>query len=91
MGYDAANKGKAGDMPEGYPGLSKMTVNDVMKLQSEGKVFATGRYQIIPKTLAGLMAGNYGNTGVKGTDLYDAATQDKLVTALTEIAAKQKV
>jgi len=81
-GYDAANKGKAGDMPGGYPGLSKMTVNDVMRLQSEGKVFATGRYQIIPKTLAGLMSGAYGNTGVKGSDLYDASTQDKLGTAL---------
>jgi hypothetical protein len=81
-GYDAANKGKSGDMPGGYPGLSKMTVNDVMRLQSEGKVFATGRYQIIPKTLAGLMSGAYGNTGVKGDDLYDASTQDKLGTAL---------
>ena len=81
-GYDAANKGRAGDMPGGYPGLSKMTVNDVMRLQSEGKVFATGRYQIIPKTLAGLMSGAYGNTGVKGSDLYDASTQDKLGTAL---------
>jgi hypothetical protein len=81
-GYDAANKGKAGDLPGGYPGLSQMTVNDVMRLQSEGKVFATGRYQIIPKTLAGLMSGTYGNTGVKGSDLYDASTQDKLATAL---------
>jgi hypothetical protein len=89
MGYDAANKGKAGDMPGGYPGLSQMTVNDVMRLQSEGKVFATGRYQIIPKTLAGLMSGAYGDTGVKGSDLYDASTQDKLVTALINKRLKQ--
>jgi hypothetical protein len=89
MGYDAANKGKAGDMPGGYPGLSKMTVNEVMRLQSEGKVFATGRYQIIPTTLAGLMTGSYGNTGVKGGDLYDASTQDKLVTALINKRLKQ--
>jgi hypothetical protein len=89
MGYDAANKGKAGDMPGGYPGLSKMTVNDVMRLQSEGKVFATGRYQIIPKTLAGLMSGAYGDTGVKGSDLYDASTQDKLATALINNRLKQ--
>jgi hypothetical protein len=89
MGYDAANKGKAGDMPGGYPGLSKMTVNEVMRLQSEGKVFATGRYQIIPTTLAGLMSGAYGNTGVKGGDLYDASTQDKLGTALINKRLKQ--
>lgn len=89
MGYDAANKGKAGDMPGGYPGLSQMTVNDVMRLQSEGKVFATGRYQIIPKTLAGLMSGAYGDTGVKGSDLYDASTQDKLGTALINKRLKQ--
>lgn len=88
MGYDAANKGNAGDMPGGYPGLSKLTVNDVMRLQSEGKLFATGRYQIIPQTLKGLMAG-YGNSGVKGGDLYDASTQDKLVTALINARLKQ--
>jgi hypothetical protein len=89
MGYDAANKGKAGDMPGGYPGLSKMTVDDVMRLQAERKVFATGRYQIIPSTLAGLMNGEYGETGVKGSDLYDASTQDKLVTALINKRLKQ--
>jgi murein DD-endopeptidase MepM/ murein hydrolase activator NlpD len=88
MGYDAANRGNAGDMPGGYPGLSKLTVNDVMRLQSEGKLFATGRYQIIPQTLAGLMAG-YGNSGVKGSDLYDASTQDRLATALINERLKQ--
>lgn len=88
-GYDAANKGKAGDMPGGYPGLSGLTVDDVMKLQSDGKIFAAGRYQIIPKTLAGLMAGNYGNTGVKGSDLFNAATQDKLTTALINARIKE--
>jgi hypothetical protein len=88
-GYDAANKGNAGDMPEGYPGLSKLTVNEVMGLQSAGKVFAAGRYQIIPKTLAGLMSGAYGNTGVKGDDLYNASTQDKLATALINKRLKE--
>jgi len=81
-GYDAANKGNAGDMPGGYPGLSGLTVNDVMKLQSDGKIFAAGRYQIIPGTLAGLMAG--GKAGVKGNDLFNAETQDKLATTLID-------
>jgi hypothetical protein len=84
MGYDAANKGKAGDMKKGYPGLSGLTVHEVMKLQSDGEIFAAGMYQIIPKTLAGLMAGNYGATGVKGTDIFNAATQDKLTATLID-------
>jgi hypothetical protein len=60
-----------------------------MRLQSDGKVFATGRYQIIPKTLAGLMSGAYGNTGVSGNDLYDASAQDKLATALINKRLRQ--
>jgi hypothetical protein len=63
MGYDAANKGKAGDTPGGIPGLSNMTIQQVMKLQSEKKLFAAGKYQIIPSTLAGLMNGAYGSEG----------------------------
>jgi hypothetical protein len=81
-GYDAANKGKAGDTPGGMPGLSNMKVADVMRLQQEKKLFAVGRYQIVPDTLAELIKGTYGNTGVSLNDTFNAATQDKLVTAL---------
>jgi hypothetical protein len=81
-GYDAANKGKAGDTPGGMPGLSNMKVADVMRLQKEKKLFAAGRYQIVPDTLAELIKGTYGNTGVSLNDTFNAATQDKLVTAL---------
>lgn len=63
-------------------GLSQMTVQDVMKLQRDGKVHAAGRYQIIAGTLAGLMNGGYGVTGVKPTDPFNQATQDKLGVAL---------
>jgi len=89
MGYEAANKGNAGDLPGGYPGLTKMTINDVLKAQSDGKIFAAGRYQIIPKTLLGLLSGKYGSTGVKGDDLFDASTQDKLGSALINQRLKQ--
>ena len=78
MGYDAINKGKAGDTPNGMPGLSKMSVGDVMKLQQEKKVFAAGRYQIIPTTLEGLVKSGV----VKKEDIFDAQTQDKLATEL---------
>ena len=82
MGYDAANKGRAGDTKKGHPGLSGLTVHEVMKLQSDGKIFAAGKYQIIPSTLAGLIVS--GKTGVKGTDIFNAATQDKLGAALID-------
>lgn len=88
-GYDAANKGKAGDMPNGLPGLSNMSVGDVMRLQSNKEIFAAGRYQIIPDTLAGLISGKYGNIGVSLNDKFDAATQDKLATALINKRLKQ--
>lgn len=89
MGYDAANKGKAGDTPGGMPGLSNMRIGEVMQLQSEGKLFAAGRYQIIPKTLAGLMSGAYGNTGLTLNDVFDKETQDKLVQTLIDKRLKQ--
>ena len=63
-------------------GLSAMTVSQVLELQGEKKVFAAGRYQIIPGTLSGLLAGKYGSTGVNLNDLFNAANQDKLAVAL---------
>ena len=89
MGYDAANKGKAGDTPEGMPGLSNMKIGEVMQLQGERKLFAAGRYQIIPKTLAGLMKGAYGNTGLTLNDVFDKTTQDKLAQTLIDKRLKQ--
>jgi len=89
MGYDAANKGKAGDTPEGMPGLSNMKIGEVMQLQGERKLFAAGRYQIIPKTLAGLMSGAYGNTGLTLNDVFDKTAQDKLAQTLIDKRLKQ--
>lgn len=78
MGYDAANKGKAGDMPNGMPGLSTKKVGEVMKLQSEKQLFAAGKYQIIPETLNRLV-----NQGIVSmNDTFDKETQDKLGKAL---------
>jgi hypothetical protein len=80
MGYDAANNGRAGDMPNGMPGLSSKKVGEVMKLQSDKprRLFAAGKYQIIPTTLAGLV-----NRGVVSVDdIFNEKTQDKLGQAL---------
>jgi hypothetical protein len=88
-GYDAFNRGgyngghsniRPGNTYNGRK-LSQMTIGEVMAAQND-ELHATGRYQIIGETLANLMKGNYGATGVKSTDLYNAATQDKLAIAL---------
>lgn len=68
--------------------LTQRTVAEVMRLQAAGELHATGRYQIIASTLKGLMNGNYGDTGVKPTDLYDPVTQDKLGIALIKYRLK---
>ena len=63
-GYDAMNEGGSGEGLNNRAygsanskdvfgrGLSEMTVAEVMDLQRRGKVFAAGRYQFIPETLA---------------------------------------
>jgi hypothetical protein len=89
MGYDAANRGKAGDMPGGIPGLSSMKVGEVMQLQADKKLFAAGAYQIIPNTLADLMNGVFGKTGVSMNDTFDQNTQDKLGQTLLNFALKK--
>ncbi len=77
-GYDAANRGKAGDMLQGYPGLSRLTVGQVMDLQARKEIFAAGRYQIIPQTLASLI-----KSGVaKREDIFSPVVQDKLAMEL---------
>lgn len=82
MGYDAANRGKAGDMPNGLPGLSTKTVGEVMRMQANKELFAAGKYQIIPATLKGLV-----NQGVaKETDIFNKETQDKLAQSLYNTA-----
>ena len=64
--------------------LTDMTVGEIMKLQSEVgddgklKLFAVGRYQIIPLTMKKAVA----DSGVSKEDLFDPQTQDKLGVAL---------
>lgn len=59
--------------------LSDYTVGEVMQFQRHprdrtGQLWATGRYQIIPDTLKGLIK----NAKVSLSDKYDKQTQDKL-------------
>ena len=65
-------------MPQGYPGLSRLTVGQVMDLQARKELFAAGRYQIIPQTLASLV-----KSGVaKREDIFSPVIQDKLAMEL---------
>jgi len=74
MGYDAANRGKAGDTPGGMPGLSSMTVGEVRRLQKERQLFAAGAYQIIPNTMDMIIK----NGIAKDSDIFNKETQDKM-------------
>jgi len=66
-----------------YPKLKKVlssyTIGEVKKFQSNsrsgsGQLFATGRYQIIPNTLKGIVA----KSGFTDTDKYSPTNQDRL-------------
>ena len=76
--YNSINRGNAGDTPGGAKSvfgkdLTDMTVGEVMSLQQQGKVYAVGKYQIIPSTMKDFVA----NSDVESTDKFDAATQEK--------------
>jgi hypothetical protein len=76
--YTSVNRGKAGDTPAGWPGLDRLTIGAVQKLQSDRTLFAVGRYQFIPETLRMAVAA----AGFRASDLFSPETQDWLAVAL---------
>jgi hypothetical protein len=83
MGYDAANRGNAGDTSGGIKAITgksanQLTVREVMQLQDRGQLHAFGRYQIIGSTMRNAVR----DAGVSLDDKMDATTQDRLGTAL---------
>lgn len=86
--YDAINRGRAGDTPGGYPGLSNMTIKQVMDLQRQG-YNATGRYQFIPGTLRETVR----DAGLDpNTTKFSPEVQDQLfVTRLTRSRARARL
>ena len=77
-GYNSVNRGDAGDTPGGAQSifgkpLTEMTVGEVVKAQQTGKVFAVGKYQIIPKTMTGFLT----QMKISSNDKFDEATQEK--------------
>ena len=77
--YNAMNRGKAGDSPEGpkhYFGknLTDMTIGEVKRLQSQGKLNAAGRYQIVGVSLPTAQS----SAGLTNNDKFDQDNQDLL-------------
>ena len=78
-GYDAFNrKGAGGTYPRSNSlngtKISQLTVGEVMAEQSAGRLYAVGRYQYIPSTLASRVEKGI----IRTSDLFNAQTQDKL-------------
>ena len=76
--YNSVNQGVAGDTPGGAKSilgkdLTDMTVGEVMAAQSSGKLFAVGKYQIIPGTMKEFVSG----AGIDPDAKFDATTQEK--------------
>jgi len=86
-GYNSMNQGTSGSSIVGSThnassilgkNLTEMTVGEVMEHQESGKLYAAGRYQIIPSTMKMAVA----RAGVSPDDLFNQSTQDKLGLAL---------
>jgi len=85
-GLNSVNRGNAGDTPGGSKSifgkdLSEMTVGEIMQAQKEGRVFAVGKYQFIPGTLAGAVS--YTKTPLNSK--FNSATQNKLFDYLIDV------
>jgi tape measure domain-containing protein len=76
--YTSINRGRAGDTPGGMPGLTNMSVGQVMEMQKAGRAFAVGAYQFIPKTLEGAVK----RLGIDSGERFSPGLQDKLAQEL---------
>ena len=74
--WDSVNRGHAGDSRP-IPGLSRMTIGQVMDLQRKG-VFAVGAFQFIPSTLKMAVKA----AGLSTSDQFNPANQERLAVAL---------
>ena len=86
-GYNSMNQGTRGGRIVGSTNnaasilgksLTAMTIEEVMGHQAAGRLFAAGRYQIIPDT----MQGTLGATGLSRSDLFNEPNQDRFGIAL---------
>jgi hypothetical protein len=80
-GYESMNRGNANDSPGGakkYLGknLQDMTLSEIMSLQSQRKVFAVGKYQIVTGTMPGFVRWLQSKGYDPKTTKYSAKIQD---------------
>lgn len=85
-GINSVNRGNAGDTPGGAKSifgknLTDMTIGEIMQAQRAGRVFAVGKYQFIPDTLAGAVK----YTRIPLNTKFDSATQNRLFDYLIDV------
>ena len=81
-GLNSVNRGNAGDTPGGAKSilgknLTDMTVDNVFAAQRAGKVFAVGKYQIVPDTMAEFVRYLKSKNIDTSTAKFDERIQDK--------------
>jgi len=87
--YGSYNRGTAGDTPRSQQSIDiqNLTVGQVMQLQRQGQLFAVGKYQFIPGTLAEAVR----STGVDLEQKFDSSTQEQLFPYLISEAKRPKL
>lgn len=77
--YGAYNRGKAGDTKKYTLPIEKMTIRQIMDIQSKDQVFAVGKYQFIPTTLSLIVKNaQKWNLPISMESIFDPQTQDTL-------------
>jgi hypothetical protein len=76
--YNTFNRGNAGDNPHARIDFSKMTLGEIMTLQAlpkgnSNRLFAVGKYQIIPLTMQGTVA----KLGIQGNEKFTPQLQER--------------
>jgi hypothetical protein len=77
--YSTFNRGNAGDSPRKKIDFSQMTIRDIMALQSlppgnSQRLFAVGKYQVIPVTMRGAVAA----LGIGADEKFGPSLQEKV-------------
>ena len=75
--WNAVNRGTAGDTPDGMPGLSNMTIGQIMAMQQKGTINAAGRYQFVKDPLRETVA----QLGLSPTTKFTPDVQNQLFMA----------
>jgi hypothetical protein len=78
-GYGSFNRGIAGDSHGRQINFSQMSIGDIMTLQrlppgNSRRLFAVGKYQVIPKTMRGAVAA----LGIAANEMYGPPLQEKV-------------